>query len=303
MAYFLAVDAGGTKTDYLLADDTRILAATRSGSLKRLRVTEAAAEESLLTALAALQQRSGVAATQVAVTCIGAAGSSVPLVTDWLRDAFLRHVGGTLLLLEDVEIALDAAFAGGPGVLVLAGTGSNVAGRGADGHMTAAGGWGPALADHGSGFRLGYSALRETFLAIDEGRKTQLLPEVLAFWNLAGISDLIEKANQNPRPDFSELAALVGRCADAGDAAAKSVIHTEAKALTHLVDIIIDRIRLRDTSPLWTPSIAFTGSIMEHIPSMRQAVETLLHKAHPTASLLPGVITPAEGALWRARHT
>ncbi len=38
-------------------------------------------------------------------------------------------MSGELILLGDVEIALDAAFHGGAGVLVLAGTGSNVAGR------------------------------------------------------------------------------------------------------------------------------------------------------------------------------
>src|ERR1022692_2933365 len=53
---------------------------------------------------------------------IGTAGNTVPLVTDWLRDSFAARVSGELILLGDVEIALDAAFHGGPGVFVLAGT-------------------------------------------------------------------------------------------------------------------------------------------------------------------------------------
>ena len=37
MAYFLALDIGGTKTDYLLADETRELARVRTPTIKRMR--------------------------------------------------------------------------------------------------------------------------------------------------------------------------------------------------------------------------------------------------------------------------
>ena len=301
MRYFLAVDAGGTKTDYLLADATRPIASARSGSIKRLRVSEAIAEENLRGALNVLSQQSGVDMAQVAVSCIGAAGSSVPLVAEWLRDAFIRHVGGELILVEDVEIALDAAFFGGPGVLVMAGTGSNVAGRDADGYMTAAGGWGPALADYGSGYSLGRAALREGFLALDEGRETMLLNEILAFWELTSMDELVAKANTDPRPDFSQLAALVGLCAEEGDAVAHRVIQREAAALAHLAGVVMERIRERHTRAEWTPTIAFTGSILEHIPAMRQAVVDNVLLRTPGAQVLPGVVSPLEGALWRAR--
>ena len=44
MSFFLAVDAGGTKTDYVLADATRVLARVRTGTIKRMR-TDAEYEE------------------------------------------------------------------------------------------------------------------------------------------------------------------------------------------------------------------------------------------------------------------
>ena len=34
---FLALDAGGTKTDYVLVDETRELARARTGTIKRMR--------------------------------------------------------------------------------------------------------------------------------------------------------------------------------------------------------------------------------------------------------------------------
>ena len=54
MSFFLAVDAGGTKTDYVLADETRELARVRTGTIKRMRVDAATACRNLESALAEL---------------------------------------------------------------------------------------------------------------------------------------------------------------------------------------------------------------------------------------------------------
>ena len=155
MPYFLALDIGGTKTDYLLADETSELARVRTGTIKRMRTDASTAAANLDQALAELTALTGVSMRAIARTCIGTAGETVPLVTNWLREAFAARVSGDLLLLGDVEIALDAAFHGNIGVLAMAGTGSNVAGRMPDGTLITAGGWGPELADQGSGHKIG----------------------------------------------------------------------------------------------------------------------------------------------------
>ena len=168
MSFYLAIDAGGTKTDYVLANDSEVLARVRTGTIKRMRTDAATAGANLDQALKELTAATGVAMGEIQTTCVGTAGETVPLVADWLREAFAARVGGELLLLGDVEIALDAAFFGKPGVLIMAGTGSNVAGRAHTGALTTVGGWGPALADQGSGHRIGLMALRGAFRAIDE---------------------------------------------------------------------------------------------------------------------------------------
>ena len=142
-------------TDYVLADETRELARVRTGTIKRMRTDADTAAQNLDSALRQLTALSGVSMHSIARTCVGTAGESVPLVADWLRGAIMSRVSGELLLLGDVEIALDAAFLGEAGVLVLAGTGSNVAGRLSGGALISAGGWGPVLADQGSGHRIG----------------------------------------------------------------------------------------------------------------------------------------------------
>lgn len=306
MAFYLAMDAGGTKTDYLLADETRDLVRVRTGTIKRLRVDAETAAANLDTALAELTARSGVRMEAVARTCVGTAGQSVPLVRDWLRRSIGERVAGELILLGDVEIALDAAFRGGPGVLVMAGTGSNVAGRGADGGLVTAGGWGPALADQGSGHRIGVEGLRAAFLARDEHRPSALLDAVLQFWGLASVELLVEYANADPGPDLSRLTEVVLRCSNEGDAVARSVLERQGKELGWLVRLVIRRLLAAaraqgagDGGAL--PEVAFTGSIMEKVPPVREALIAEVRGEFPGIRMMEGVFDPIAGAMWRAR--
>ena len=115
MAYFLAVDAGGTKAEFLLAEENRELARITSGTVKRLNATEDQATRNLNEALERLAAETGVRMDQVTRTCIGTSGNTVPLVTDWLRENFASRVSGSLLIAGDVDIAVaqfEIAFIG-----------------------------------------------------------------------------------------------------------------------------------------------------------------------------------------------
>jgi glucosamine kinase len=301
MSFFLALDAGGTKTDYVLADETRELERVRSGTIKRMRTDAGTATRNLEQALSELTARTGVSMQSMTRTCVGTAGETVPLVTDWLREAITVRVAGELLIVGDVEIALDAAFPGQAGVLVLSGTGSNVAGRTATGKLVSAGGWGPALADQGSGHKIGQETLRAIFMAKDEGRSTPLLQAVLDFWELASLDLLVEYANRRPAPDFSSLTELVLRYAEMGDEVAAAVLRREGEDLAYLVKLVMHRLRADSAKKDWVPPIAFAGSIMEKVLPVRQALIAAVQREFPEVRTLDGVVDPIVGAVWRAR--
>ena len=298
MRLFLAVDAGGTKTDYLLADETRELARVRGGTIKRMRADAETAAGNIDAALSELAAKTGISMGSVSRTCVGTAGDGIPLVVDWLREAMSARVAGELLLLGDVEIALDAAFPGASGVLVLAGTGSNVAGRMRDGTLTFAGGWGPVLADQGSGHKIGVECLRAIFMAKDEGRSTTLKEAVLELWQLASLDALVEHANCPPSPDFSQLTGVTLRCAEQGDAVAMEVLRREGESLGHLAKLVMHRIQMESGA---VPPLAFAGSIMEKIAPVREALIAAVREEYPAVRVLDGVVDPLAGALWRAR--
>ncbi len=304
MSYFLGIDAGGTKSEFLLGDETRELARVRSGTIQRLRTDADSAERNLDEALRQLTAGTGISMEAVQRCCIGTSGETVPLVVDWLRQSFAGRVGGELILVGDVEVALDSVFAGGRGVLVLAGTGSNVAGRDAGGAIMTAGGWGPVLADQGSGNFLGREGLRRGFLAIDQQRSTTLLEAVKRHWNLGSIGALIERANGKPVPDFSELAPLVAECAAQGDAVAEEVLEQGGADLAYLASLLIERIRRQEQATggaFELPVVAVAGSVLAQVLPVRQAMEQSLRERYPDIVFEPTPADPPLGALWRAR--
>jgi N-acetylglucosamine kinase-like BadF-type ATPase len=304
MRYFLGVDSGGTKTEFVLGDDARELARVRTGTIKRMKTDASTAEVNLQAALQELETATGIHVASITRCCIGTAGDTVPLVVNWLREAFARHVGGELVIVGDVEIALDSVFFGGRGVLVLAGTGSNVAGRAATGRIVTAGGWGPALADQGSGHFLGLEALRRGFLALDQQRPTRLLDLARDFWKLGSLAELIEFANANPAPEFSRLAPLVIAAAEQGDIVAQEVASQAGADLAALAGLVIERIRSLEAtaSAFEIPAVALAGSILERAAPVRNALVAELRKAYPRIVIRDAPADPPAGALWAARQ-
>src|SRR5580698_5881788 len=151
MAYFVALDGGGTKTQCWVADEEKVLGRASTGSVKLMVVDEATATLRLQELVREAAAEAGVALGDVTRTCFGLAGSSSDIVRQWAERSLRGVVGGEVVICGDEEIAFDAAFRGGAGVLVIAGTGSNVMGRCANGTRVSAGGWGPMLGDEGSG--------------------------------------------------------------------------------------------------------------------------------------------------------
>lgn len=305
MQYFLGVDVGGTKTEFVLGDENRELVRVCTGTIKRMKVDAETADANLRDALRQLEAATKIPSASIARCCIGTAGETVPLVVKWLREAFARSVGGELMIVGDVEIALDSVFWGGRGVLVLAGTGSNIAGRAASGKIVTAGGWGPAMADQGSGHFVGLEALRRGFLAVDQRRPTRLLELARNFWNLDSIGDLIEFANANPAPEFSRLAPLVVAAAEQGDAVAQEVLVQGGADLAMLAGLVIEHIRSLEAVPdasFVVPTVAIASSILEHAAPLRGALVAHLRKSYPEIVVLDAPADALAGALWRARQ-
>jgi N-acetylglucosamine kinase-like BadF-type ATPase len=299
--FFLAIDAGGTKAEFLLADRSADLARVRVGSIKTLNTPAEVAEENFVAALRQLEQISGISPRSLTRTCIGTSGFSVPSVAEWLRTQHKQFAAGELILCGDEEIALDAAFQGGRGVLALAGTGNNVIGRTADGRRASAGGWGPVLGDEGSGHWIGLEGVRAIFRAIDQRRSTTLENAVLQAWSLESLKHLIQRGNSTDLRDFATLAPLVVDCAANGDVVASEVLRRAGQELGRLVELVIRHMEEMEGSAFIVPNVALAGSILGNVATVREAMEASLQQSWPRITVAGSAVDPILGALWRAR--
>ncbi len=217
-----------------------------------------------------------------------------------MQASITARVGGGLLILGDVEIALDAAFPGQAGVLALAGTGSNVVGRTTGRQLITAGGWGPALADQGSGHIIGIESLRAIFLATDEEKHT---PVAVGFGlletALSASPDGIREHSSRTR--FLNLDRSRVNLRGAGDETALAVLRKQGEDLAYLVRLVIRRLRRASTEDGWTPPVAFAGSILENVPPVRDALIAAVQREFPGVQAPDKVVDPIDGALWRAR--
>jgi glucosamine kinase len=300
MNLFLAIDAGGTKTRCLLADENQVLGRAATGSVKLMRVGEAEATARLQAMLVELSLKTGIDLNNVTQTCVGLSGLSIDTVREWGEREIGSLVGGNLLITGDEDIALDAAFRGGPGILVIAGTGSAVMGRVADGTLYRAGGWGPALSDEGSGFWIGQEALRVGFWAKDRNIASTLLPEIGQLWSANSIGEIVEMANARPAPDFPALAPIVTRCADAGDEMAMAVLERAGVELAEQVALVA--LKMEESGRNGSIDAAYTGSVLEHIALVRSSMIEALKTSSPDVQVIEGAVDSLEGALWRARE-
>jgi glucosamine kinase len=302
MAYFLGLDAGATRTRCVLADNHAILARASSGTIKIMRRPVEDAEKNLDALLRDVAAESGISLDSIACTCVGLAGISVPRVADWVRNELHVRVGGEILLAGDEEIALEAAFSGGPGVMVAAGTGSNLIGRATNGQRVHVGGWGPVVADEGSGSWIGKRAVRAVFDALDRDEETLLMKKVQEAWELKRVIDLVDVANRIPGPQFSKLTPIVVECAQRGDADAVRILAQAGDFLGTFAVLAVRRVVKLEAEGAPSPEVAFAGSILSRIASVREAMIALIHRELPGIQIRSEAVDPVLGALWRARQ-
>lgn len=302
MAYFVALDGGGTKTECWVANEVRVLGQASGPTVKIMNVGEQAATEGLRSVVREALGAAGVTGDSIVRTCFGLAGSSSTEVQDWAKRTLFELVSGDVILSGDEQIALDAAFRGGAGVLVIAGTGSHVTGRCANGTTVGAGGWGPVLGDEGSGTWIGLEAIRASLRARDRGVETCLLREIQQKWQLEDLASLVARANLRERPDFAELASVVATCADEGDALAQGVLDRAGEELATQVSLVISKMRAVGYTEADRLRVAFAGSVLGKIARVLRAMEEHLHAGSPEIRVDANAVQPLEGALWRARR-
>jgi glucosamine kinase len=198
-------------------------------------------------------------------------------------------------------IALDGAFKGGPGILQIAGTGSNCIGRAPDGGRESAGGWSSRLGDEGSGYWIGLHAVRRALNALDREEPTRILDVVGQQWRTKTIEELVNLGDSTPGPDFAALAPSISQLAEEGDAVASGVLRQAAADLVESVLLVRAKLRRKHHVTGEVP-VAWIGSVIGKARLVREQFFAGLHAAAPEMPIGQTEVAGIEGAVWRAQQ-
>ncbi len=299
MSVVLGIDGGGTRTRASIVAGERIVAHAEGGSIKRLRVGAEAAERNLRAILSDVFGKAG--AVTVTAATVGVASASLPGVPEWITAVLSDFKVDRVEVVGDEVIALDAAFRGGPGILQIAGTGSNTVGRAPDGSRENAGGWSSRLGDEGSGYWIGLHAVRRALNAYDREQPTRVLERVGQIWGTKSIEELVNMGDGTPGPDFAALAPAIDELAEAGDAVALGVLRQSAKDLADFVLLVRAKLRRKHALDVEVP-VAWIGSVIGKSRMVREGFFAALKAAAPEMPVLDKEVSGIEGAVWRAQR-
>jgi N-acetylglucosamine kinase-like BadF-type ATPase len=306
LSYYLGIDGGGTKTTCAVGDESRTLATATAGPSNIVRVGEAQARESLLRSVRQACAAAGITMTQVSRTCVGGSGATRPELAEFVRSALAEVLTTPIDVVGDMQIALEAAFDTGPGVIVIAGTGSIAYGRDAQGTTVRAGGWGFAIGDEGSAHWIGRTAVNAVLRAADPRAAipsnrapsgSPLATVLLKAWGVRSLDDLARAANSIPPPDFARLFPAVAASADE---LATHVLTSAGRELAAIASVVIHQLFGKDRSAV--VPVTMTGGVFRHAPLVRQVFYNELAAMKPRGELNPEVVEPVEGALRMARR-
>jgi N-acetylglucosamine kinase len=293
--HVLGIDAGGTKTVCLLADDSgAVLGEARGPGANLQSVGELEVEKVLYQVMeAAIGDHPG----RPAAICLGIAGVDREDDAAVVRGIMRRiSPGSTALVVNDALVALVAGVGSAPGIVIVAGTGSIAYGRDAGGMAARSGGWGHVLGDEGSGYWIGRRALAAVVREVDgRGPRTRLTEDVLAHFGVPDAAGLVQVVynREVPRANVATLGPIVAKAREGGDAVAADILDGAADELALAARSVVIRLSMRgDAFP-----VILAGGMFKVVPWLVDALRQRLIEIAPQASVRRLEAEPALGAV------
>ncbi len=231
MVQIVGIDGGGTHTRAVALGPQGRLAAVASAGCGNFQVLGLSGLEALF---AQLRDALGVD-LPLGGLCLALAGAGRVAEQESVAAlALARGWAAQVQVVSDARAALVGAHGNQPGLVVLAGTGSMVLGRNAEGVEARAGGWGPWLGDEGSGYYLGMEGIRAALRARDGWGPATVLEERLCLALGLGDWDQIVRriySGELGREGVAALGAEVVAAAQQGDSSAQAIAASGSEAL------------------------------------------------------------------------
>ena len=297
---FLGVDGGQSSTTALIADESgRVLGRGAGGPCNHVQSAAEGREKFIRVISECVRAAAASGGLSEAIpafraACLGFSGGPAD------KESILRELlrAGDLLVTTDAAIALAGACGGGPGIITIAGTGHISMGRGANGELARAGGWGYFFGDEGGAFWIACQAVRASIRVHENwGTSTTLHARLLETTGFADANAMMHAmyTAEWPRKRVAALSILVDEEAERGDAEALDILARGAAELLKISAIVRANLFSGEAEARLSP----IGSVWKS-RLLRENFVALWTAANPLNQFTPPLMGPAAGALLEA---
>lgn len=303
MKYLIGLDGGGTKTKCLITDfELKPLYEVIGGPSNFLMIGTDKVAETILNLIIQCVNHLNISYDDISAIVLGTTGGGRRNDAEELEKAIIQLAVHKNISLKnfrvesDARIALEGAFSGKPGSILIAGTGSIMFGKDKAGNIHRVGGFGRFIGDEGSGFKLGQKGLNLIAKEFDgRGDNTKLSGLLKEKFNIDSPENLITEIYRN-NFDIASVAPLVIEAAEKGDKAAINIIETEVDEI--ILHIKAMKKKLNEKTLL----LSFIGSLLTKENIYSYLVKEKIVQQFDDVVVKESENSPEYGAVLMAKH-
>ncbi|AWB45798.1 ATPase [Paenibacillus sp. CAA11] len=297
MKYFLGVDAGGSKTYAMIANEQGAVLGVGKGGNGNHQKNREQAENSLQQAVSGAIMASGLTKPQLEYSWFGLAGADREADLRILRPIISSFGLPQTEISCDTWIALRAGTESDYGIVLICGSGVNCAGKNPRGVTYQCGGFGYRFGDYGGGYDLSVEVFRSVLRA-DEGREkeTVLSERLIQLLGYSSVSELREDYLDHSRDLSPHIAELLFQAADEGDQVATGLLNKQGDELGLAAAATIHRLAMEEHSF----DIVLAGSLLtkgDRSGIIRRAIEQRVKHTAPNGTLRVLTREPVVGSV------
>lgn len=303
-SYFLGVDGGGTKTEFVCIDGTgAVIARQIEGTTYHLQVGLDGAVRAIEAGIAGICAQVDIAPAALTFAFFGLPAFGEDNAIDPLLDESCGRLLGhdRYRCGNDMICGWAGSLACADGINLVAGTGSIGYGE-RQGRAARSGGWGEVFGDEGSAYWIAIQGLN-AFTRMSDGRLPKgplhdAFRRRLGLENDLDICARVMGEQGLARDEIAGLAPIVAEAAAAGDPAAIRIRDLAAEELAAIAEAL--RAELGFGADEDVP-LSWSGGVLANDASIRARLEARLRQVGPYRFVAP-LHSPAYGAALYAAH-
>ncbi|MCX6175331.1 MAG: ROK family protein [Ignavibacteriales bacterium] len=304
MKYYIGIDGGGTKTRCVLTDDLlKVLQTEESRAANPLAVSFEKAAECLLNLIMSVIEKEQLNFGMIESIGIGLAGVGRIENREKLQKiilekfSFAKDKVQKIEIFTDAEIALEGAFNGEAGAILIAGTGSIIYGKDESGKIFRVGGFGKTIGDEGSGYTIGRKGLAAIAKYFDgRGKETWLVKKISGQFGIQDSNQLINKMHLE-NFDIAAIAKLVIDCADEGDEICINILDQESDELLSHISALMKEMNVNKLD------LCLSGSLLTNTNYYSKRLKDKIRRSFHQINIKQATYPPETGAILLAKKS